>query len=172
MYMNTIQKISVTLVNYFLSKRYGVKNIDNFIRLLSDVDNWQEKSRDEHVYTYVKNPAFTIHIPEEREEITQDWVKVFPDKQSDYLYDVKMKIDGVTVEEVPFMYLDGFRYFVPWPEIGEKREEISVDPESFYRYWNLSSLAFKLLPIIGSPGTVEDAISRVAKRLKIEVVNL
>ena len=149
--MTFISKISISLIKKFLNKKFGNRDLETFEKFLNDHSNWKcITKRDKKTYIYKPNSLFKIEIPDEQIRIEEKWVKKFPDKESNYIVNVYLKIgDQVVYDPVPFMFLDGFRIFLPWPKTGY------TDDTNFYRYWSKESLEHKIAKIIGEPSKEE-----------------
>src|SRR5690606_2659939 len=78
------------------------------------------------------------------EPYEEDWVEQFPSKPPARLYQVNLKVAGLTIEQFFFVTLDSASYFVPMPEI-----EWTNNSGVRKFIWRRSSLIFKVAKIVG-----------------------
>lgn len=130
-----------------LSVRPPERSLANFARLL-DTSSW-DKIHVEGCDTWIcaDDVLFQIVSSNENtgsEPYEEDWVEQFPSKPPARLYEVNLKVAGLTIEQFFFVTLDSARYFVPMPEI-----EWTNNSGVRKFIWRRSSLIFKVAKIVG-----------------------
>ncbi len=117
-----------------------------FIELL-DTAEWREwHLENEVVWTCEEDAFYQIVIPkrdfDEYDSFSEEWTKNFPNPSATR-QPVQLKIAGTAIMELPFIYVDGARNFVPMPKIKAEGDE----GRSFY--WVKNSIEYKVGKIIG-----------------------
>ncbi len=97
-----------------------------------------------------KDVSLKIVVPASTSDFVEPWTKRFPDKCG-HRTDVQLKINDSTVEELPFIHLDGGRILVPMPR---------TTGEAFF--WERDSIEFKVGQVIGRYD-FHESIERIAE---------
>lgn len=138
------------------------KNIRNFERFVEN-EEWKKEFIDnKEVWICQKDNTYQIEIGQEGRDFKEEWTQVYPDKQHTTLYPVYLKIGGVQIKQISFIFLDGGRIFVPLPKI-------ITENDSRFFIWNRESLEYKIGKIIGYY-YIYDSLEGVAKMSKIKII--
>ena len=85
---------------------------------------------------------FQMEVGEMDEDFDESWTQRFPDREHTFTFPVTLKVQGVEIKQLTFVFCDGGRILVPMPKtkmVGEKRH---------FQY-NSNSLEYKVGQIIG-----------------------
>lgn len=164
--MNLLTSAIRYIVLRFFRDKYGRKDYETFKLFLDDEKSWSTTTNKDHdiIYYYNKHRDFEMVIESEGHPLEQKWSKAFPDKEHDTVTNVSLRISGHEIKTFQFMHLDGFRYFLPYPEILPTTNDL--DSET-YMCWNKNSDYWKVFKIAGKE---HFNIEEIAPMLKIEIV--
>lgn len=146
-------------INIHQDKEEGLQKFREYV---SNAKWKKEFINNQEIWISEKNNLYQIEVGEKEKDFVEEWTKVYPDKLGSGLYNVNLKINGVPIKEMPFVYCDGGRISVPMPEV-----RIKDDKRIFY--WNKNSLEFKIGELIGSFYIYEN-MEGVAKMSKIGIL--
>jgi len=150
------------VISWWLTKHYYIKsskeleeNLDEVTRKLSSQETLEEFERlleqsewevdhqgMEPVYVCRAKPTFQFDMKGEGDDFYEDWMKVFPDKNGK-VFDLNLKINGITVKTIRFISADGGKYTLPLPEV------YLVDDEQAF-VWRKNTLGYKVAAVIGN----------------------
>lgn len=121
----------------------NLKPIERFSYLLDDPDQWVQKKESELYHSQF--PEFIIREVEDPgskyKEPIEKWMQGFPDPSLSTYY-MNFIYQGTQLESFLCAYLDGARYFVPFPE----RKTFKIDDKYYTIYYLIkNSLKHKLL---------------------------
>ncbi|MBU1557772.1 hypothetical protein KKC45_02315 [Patescibacteria group bacterium] len=152
-----LKKSPAWFVSWSFRKIFGRKDLIIFERLL-EIPKWKKVSTSPNEkWIFEDDNSFVIETSGEHRNFTEDWTDRFPDKNSQAT-EVFLKINGELVEKsFLFIEVDGFRYFVPCPKIGE------INGES-YRYWDKESIEYKIFKRIGNTGNIHTDLESFGRR--------
>lgn len=122
----------------------------------------KEDIDDKEVWVCAENALFQIVPEDDSEEFSEPWTQVYPDTNGSGRYTVSLKIIGVTIKQITFVYCDGGRISVPLPDL-----KIVEGNRAFS--WRQGSLDYKLGQLVGS-FYIYDSIEGVAAMSQIELV--
>jgi hypothetical protein len=162
-----------TLVNsaHSLSKSPPQRSLANFERLL-ETSEWDEViDGNRKILLCADDMFFQIVIDwDSREDFAGEWTRPFPDSKSTKKYPVKLTIAGVTVKVFYFISVDGGRYFIPMPDIGEVHTNKSGEFESREFIWKRDSLIFKVAEIISEFLGIYSSLEAFATHTGIKII--
>lgn len=146
-----------------LSQQLRQKNTLADFEVYLDTSGWTKTFLgDIEIWLADADNTVQIHIGERDRDFTEPWTTVYPDRNAS-LYPVYLKIGGVTIRQLNFIYMDGGRIFVP---MADRR--MSADGSIEY-FWNANSLEVKVCGIVGSYYIYKD-LAGVARMSKVAVV--
>ncbi len=147
------------------TKRREEKNLRRFEELVDRAQWRKEIIGHDQVWICEEDNTFQIDLSAEREEgFSEDWTNVYPNKTA-FFKPVWLKVGGVTIKELKYVYCDETRIFVPLPrKVADKHT-----PQSYRYEWDRRALDFKVAKIIGHYHIYE-TIEGVAKVSKISIV--
>jgi hypothetical protein len=90
---------------------------------------------------------------------------VYPDR-SGRACPVYLKIGNSVIKELTFVYMDGFRIFVPMTEV----RPVAGSPNSPEFFWNKCSLAVKVCQVIGSY-YIYESLDGVARMSDVTIIS-
>jgi hypothetical protein len=149
------------------------KKKDEFLpEILDDVDSWKKSNDD--IYFYEKDPNYNIKIHDGQDGLAERFKK-FPDRDHDRISWVEVRFNELVLFGWNFIYLDGYRYFVPLPKTGFLSDELTED--SFYDYYDLNSMDVKVFRIIGEANLTGEAskvdgLKKIAEIIGVIVTEL
>lgn len=118
--------------------------LENF-ELLLEEGQWKEvQIDDKSVWVCQSDNTYQIHLGDCSERYAERWTTVYPDR-SGRACPVYLKIGNAIIKELTFVYMDGFRIFVPMTEV----RPVPGSPNNPEFFWNKGSLAVKVCQIIG-----------------------
>lgn len=133
------QKRALADLSSELRPRNTLADFERFL----DNSTWHKTFVDDReVWLADADNTIQIHIGERERDFTEPWTVVYPDKTSS-LYPVYLKINGITIKQLHFIFMDGGRIFVP---LAESR---LVKRDTLEYFWNVNSLDVKVCRIIG-----------------------
>jgi hypothetical protein len=136
-----LKKAPAWLVSWSFRKIFGKKDLVAFQKML-ELEKRKKVSFSPEKWIFEDDNSFVIEISDESRDFAEKWTDYFPDKRS-FAVEVFLKVSGEMVHTpLRFVAVDGYRYFVPCPEIAEAYGER-------YYYWDMESLEYKVFKIIG-----------------------
>jgi|GEM_PF-2898258 len=109
------------------------------------------------------NDLYQIDLSSEHNDFEEEWANIYPNRKA-FSQPVLLKIRGVEIKQITFVYCDETRIFVPLPE------KVAVDSTGSCHFeWNKNSLEFKLAKIIGRYYIYKN-IEGIAEMSKIKIV--
>lgn len=157
----------VTIIGTYVAYITYINPMIRFKSFLQRPNNWEQFITDSSVigtYRYIKYPTFQIKINYERNEnFYEDWIPKFPDK-SVIKREVSLEVNGLVLDLVSFISLDGGRYFIPLPKMKYNNGKFSY-------YYNQKMI--KLSYIIGDFYREKGDIFNFIKKyeLPINIIN-
>jgi hypothetical protein len=138
-------------------------NIEKFEYLLESA-HWDKEFIDEkEVWICKKNPLYQVEECDDHSDFTEQWTQVYPDKFGSGKFSVNLKIWGVTVKQLTFVFCDGGRISVPVPRMKVVNDQLLY-------YWVENSIEFKLGQKIGNFYIYGD-LQGIAAMSKIEIIS-
>jgi hypothetical protein len=158
----SVEPEATSSVGQASSTQPEIENTFSGFQQLVENATWsKELIEDKDVYACDDNALFQIVLEDNSEEFSEPWTQVYPDRNGSGKYDVSLKINGVTIKQLIFVWCDGGRIRVPLPRI-----KIVGDQRVFY--WEANSLEFKIGKLIGNFYIYED-IEGIARMSNIEI---
>ena len=159
-----LTKIMGSFFHGLLKDRFRPEKSSCLKKLLRDTSGWSADKSGE-IYFYKKDPEYKIEIGEAQDTLS-DRYKKFKDTSNYRINLVSGTYNGSTLLEWSFMYLDGYRIFVPIPKTGYDTND------SPYDYYDLSNEEINVFKIIGEAKLMPkesnmEGLRRVARMLKI-----
>ena len=157
-----VNRIPAWVVLWSFRKIFGRKDLVVFSRML-ELQRWKEVSFDNpKKWIFEDDNSFVIEVSSESRDFTQPWTNRFPDKTS-VAVEVILKINGERVHTpLLFVGVDGWRYFVPCPKIGE------AYGKSYY-FWDTESLEYKVFNIIGRLESLYDSLEKFGEACGVKI---
>jgi len=138
------------------------KNLRRFKELLEN-PNWSKEIIDnKEMWIAKEDSLYQIEIDSEATSFTESWSTVFPDKLGSEKYYVNLRVQGVIIRQLHFVYCDGGRVQVPLP----KRK--MLDGKLVY-YWEENSIEFMVAQLIGE-FYIYGSLYDIARLTKVEVI--
>jgi len=154
------QKAEFDRLQGTLRAKNTLRDFEDFV----DSSTWKKQQKDERtLWICDADNTFKIEEGQRNREFEERWTKVYPDKRSS-ASPVYLKIGAVVIKELTFISMDGYRIFVPMPEL---RPAAADDIEYF---WNRSSLGVKVCKIIGQYYIYEN-LEGVARRSGVAIID-
>lgn len=150
-------------INFPFKKDKKRNNLQHFEELTMRAKWRKEFIGHNEVWICEEDNTYQIDLSAEWRDFSEDWTDGYPNKKA-FFKPVLLKIDGVTIKEVHFIYCDEARIFVPLP-----RRVVHSDYKTYHYEWNRNSLDFKLAKIIGHYHIYE-SIEGIAQVSKIKIV--
>jgi len=89
----------------------------------------------------LSDSSLKIVIPDSTSEFTEDWTERHPNPRGQR-NEIQLRVNDSTIQELPFIHLDGGRILVPMPR------QVFVGSSPAY-FWERDSVEFKVGKIIG-----------------------
>ncbi|OGE18135.1 hypothetical protein A2769_02720 [Candidatus Daviesbacteria bacterium RIFCSPHIGHO2_01_FULL_37_27] len=140
----------------------NVNDLKKFEFLLENASWSKEFIDDKEYWVCNEDVMFQIEMCDDYRDFTEKWTQVYPDKFGSGRRSVNLKIYGVTIKQIAFIFCDGGRISVPMPRVKTVNEGIMY-------YWEKKSLDYKLTKVIGNFYIYED-LEGVAGMSKVEIV--
>lgn len=138
--------------------------LGNFERLLAE-GAWDETQVDnEEVWICQTDNTYQIHLGDSSQAYSERWTTVYPDKTATAC-PVYLKIGSAVIKELTFIYMDGYRIFVPMTEVRPS----TVGANQIEFFWNLNSLKVKVCRVIGKYYIYEN-LEGIARMSSVEIV--
>lgn len=123
--------LAATLVGTWLSYISFINPLIRFNKYLKNPSGWENFLGIESnisIYRYKKYPNFQIVIDWDNtvtENFKEEWVNdgLFPDKDNNASYYIRLEVNGMLLDRELFVSLDGHRYFVPVPRTKMEGQE-------------------------------------------------
>ncbi|MBK6732977.1 MAG: hypothetical protein IPG61_02585 [bacterium] len=139
--------------------------LDDFEKLLEE-GVWEEAQIDnKDVWVCRADNTFQIHFGDCSEAYAERWTTVYPDPTG-RACPVYLKIGGVTIKELTFVYMDGFRIFVPMTGV----RPTTGAPGAIEFFWNTGSLEVKVCRIVGHY-YIYESLEGIAKMSNIAIIS-
>ncbi len=149
-----------TVISHTKSEEEG-RSLKRFEALIEN-DEWRKEIIDhKEIWICERDNTYQIEQGEANREFKEEWTKVYPNQNS-YLYPVYLKISGVQIKELSFIFLDGGRIFVPLPQVESENGQRRF-------IWRRESLVFKVGRIIGD-FYIYDSLEGIAKMSSIKII--
>lgn len=146
----------------FIDKRKSENYLHDFNIFLSNGNFWRKEIIDnKEVWFYEKDNFYQIEIGEKDRDFSEEWTRVYPDKDGSWARHVYLKINGLPIKQFLFVSCDGGRILVPAPNRKVVDNKISF-------WFDKNSLEYKIGKIIGNFYIYEN-IEGVAKMSNIEI---
>lgn len=143
----------------------GVNDSLNVFIMHLNNSTWRKENIDDsEVWICESDETYQIHSKDNYENFTETWTQIYPNKFGSKKHSVLLKIKGISIKEITFVYCDGGRISVPLPEL-----EIINEKQIFY--WDVNSLECKIGKVIGH-FYIYNSIEGVARQSKIELRNI
>lgn len=139
----------------------SLNNIKKFEQLLEEASWVKESIDNKDFWICDSDTMFQVEICDDYRDFTEKWTQVYPDKFGSGRHSVNLKIYGVTIKQLSFIFCDGGRISVPMPDFKIINEEIQY-------FWKKNSLEYKLAKIIGT-FYIYDNLEGIADMSKIEL---
>jgi hypothetical protein len=138
-------------------------NLRHFEQLVEKANWRREFIGNVEAWVCEEDNTYQIDLSSEWRDFSEDWTDVYPNKKA-YFKPVLLKINGVAIKEVNFIYCDEARIFVPLP-----RRVVHSNYKTYHYEWYRNRLDFKLAQIIGHYHVYE-TIEGIAKISNITIV--
>lgn len=137
-----LKKSPAWFVSWSFRKIFGKKNLSVFERLL-ELPRWKKVSfGPNEKWIFEDDNSFVIEKSDDSRDFSEEWTKRFPDQKA-FANEVSLKVGGELVHKtLLFVGVDGWRNFVPCPNISEAFEKR-------YYYWDKNSLEYKVFERVG-----------------------
>lgn len=114
----------------------------NYFEYMLTSAKWEKRYID-NLVTWIcpSDSSLKIVIPDSTSEFIEDWTERHPDPQGRRA-DVQLRVNDSTIQELPFIHLDGGRILVPMP----RQVFVGSSPEYF---WERDSVEFKVGKVVG-----------------------
>ncbi|MBU1019493.1 hypothetical protein KJ764_06020 [Patescibacteria group bacterium] len=160
-----IHKTPMFFFKWFHRSIFGKRNMVVFEKFLK-YSKWKYMFvRGEDVWVCQDDLIYNVIVEDATQEFKELWVEKFPDKNA-HKVSIVLTVNGNPVEQVYFIYVDGFRFCVPMPEQQVINDKVHL-------FWDKNSIRFKVLEMfIKNDTSKTDRFSRymeVAKRCDISI---
>ncbi|GEM_PF-6611651 len=168
--MDSFIEQSQLLIGKKEAKSNKIANQLSYFMELVDTGSWKHiNDEDGELFICEQDELYQIKIlnREEDSKFSEEWSTKFPDKYGSQKEYVQLLVSGTPIEKkLLFATVDGFRIFIPMPEIG--LENPTFD-EPLY-YYVKDSIPYRLSKVIGRYGAF-DSIEDVASHAGIKIIN-
>jgi|GEM_PF-5677602 len=168
------EKIKLTQIE---SSHSHKSNFEEFMRLITDKNNWyKEDVNEEVIWINKKDNLYQIIERNDYSNFSEPWTQVYPDQLGSGKHSVDLVYNGNHIKRIPFIYCDGGRISVALPDtdwknsknIWEGKDLLQRQYKNVAFYWRKDSIEFKLTELIGNFYIYND-IYGIAKMSQIEI---